>query len=283
MSIETIGKRIASMRRDRGIRQEELANYAGVSIQAVSKWENGGTPDIELLPCIADFFGVSVDSLFGRSITDYSDLDSALIKKIVETPVEEQFKIVFDYCWNMERAFFGEMFPKDGSVEDYKKELDKNEQRYSSIISDHGFTRMGIANRQQYFLLVPENNDTQTAFFGNISDEDYMNFFKDFSDKNVFKACIMLNKRDSKKAFTPYLLTKNMKIEKTEAERVLNVLEKYHLLRKTQIETDDEVQTVYNFLPTPSFIALLIFAGEMIEPPECFSYYMAWRKKPYLK
>lgn len=45
-----------SMRKERGIKQEELANYVGVSAQAVSKWENGGVPDTELLPRIADFF-----------------------------------------------------------------------------------------------------------------------------------------------------------------------------------------------------------------------------------
>ena len=88
MSIEIIGKQIASMRKERGIKQEELANFVGVSTQAVSKWENGGVPDIELLPKIADFFSVSVDFLFGRSITDYSGLQKALCKKIIDTPNE---------------------------------------------------------------------------------------------------------------------------------------------------------------------------------------------------
>jgi len=48
MSIEAIGKQIASLRKEKGARQEELAKYVGVSAQAVSKWENGGVPDIEL-------------------------------------------------------------------------------------------------------------------------------------------------------------------------------------------------------------------------------------------
>ncbi len=81
MSIEIIGRQIADMRMERGIRQEELAKYVGVSTQAVSKWENGGAPDIELLPKIADFFGVSTDFLFDRFITDYSDLQTVLTKK----------------------------------------------------------------------------------------------------------------------------------------------------------------------------------------------------------
>ena len=279
MNIGTIGKQIAFMRKECGIKQEELANFVGVSAQAVSKWENGGVPDTELLPRIADFFKVSVDSLFGRSVTDYGDLQSALIEKIIETPLEQRFKLVFNYCWDIERALFGEKV-NDSSIEDYEKELGEQEQRYSSMLSDYGFTCMGIANRLQYFLLVPEISDTQTAFFDGI---DYPSFFKDFSDKDVFDACVMLNKRDSQKAFTSHLFEKNMNIEKAKAEQVIAVLEKYKLLRKTQIETDDEIQTVYNFIPTPSFVAFLIFAGEMIKKPNSFSFYCAGRSKPYLK
>lgn len=274
-----IGKQIASMRKDRGIKQEELANYVGVSTQAVSKWENGGVPDTELLPKIADFFSVSVDCLFGRNITDYSDLQTALIKKIIASPHEEQFKTVFNYCWDMERAMYGHM-PKDGSIEDYEKELGKQEQRYSSIMSDYGFTRMGVANKLQYFLLVPEIQNTDIAIFEGV---DYLTFFKDFSDKDVFDACVLLNKRDGSKAFTENLFIKNLKIEADKAKQIISVLEKYNLLHKTHIEMDDELQTVYNFKPTPSFIAFLIFAREMINPPNKFSYYSGGRNKPYLK
>lgn len=279
MSIEMIGKQIAFMRKEKGIKQEELANYVGVSIQAVSKWENGGVPDTELLPKIADFFSVSIDVLFGQNMTDYRDLQTALINKIIESPQEQQFKTVFNYCWDMERAMFGQM-PKDGSIEDYEKELGKQEQRYSSIMSDYGFTRMGVANRLQYFLLVPEIQNTDSAIFEGI---DYLTFFKDFSDKDVFDACVLLNKRENNKAFTENLFVKSLKIETDKAKQIIVVLEKYNLLYKTQIEMDDATQTVYNFKPTPSFIAFLIFAREMIKTPNSFSYYSGGRNKPYLK
>ena len=42
MGSETIGKQIAMMRKEKGVKQEEVAGYVGVSAQAVSKWENGG-------------------------------------------------------------------------------------------------------------------------------------------------------------------------------------------------------------------------------------------------
>ena len=60
----TIGKRIALLRKEKGLTQEELANAMGVSPQAVSKWENDQTcPDISALPKLARFLGVTVDEL----------------------------------------------------------------------------------------------------------------------------------------------------------------------------------------------------------------------------
>jgi len=81
---------------------------------------------------------------------------------------------------------------------------------------------------------------------------------------------------------TKYLLDL-MIDEPDKAKEIISVLEKYNLLYKTQIEMDDETTTVYNFNPTPSFIAFLIFAREMIKKPDNFSYYSGGRNKPYLK
>ncbi len=63
-----IGNQIKSLRLRRGITQEALAQHLGVSPQAVSKWERDVTaPDINMLPDISAFFGVSIDALFALS------------------------------------------------------------------------------------------------------------------------------------------------------------------------------------------------------------------------
>ncbi len=64
-----LGYNIRKYRKENGFTQESLAEYLGVSYQAVSRWENGTTyPDMELVPVMAKLFGVSADSLF--DITD---------------------------------------------------------------------------------------------------------------------------------------------------------------------------------------------------------------------
>ena len=60
----TIGKRIAALRREKGLKQDDLAQMLEVSPQAVSKWENDQTcPDISLLPKLAKILQISVDEL----------------------------------------------------------------------------------------------------------------------------------------------------------------------------------------------------------------------------
>lgn len=61
----TINDNIRKLRQQKHLSQEALGAVLGVSGQAVSKWEQGITsPDISLLPALAGFFGVTIDSLF---------------------------------------------------------------------------------------------------------------------------------------------------------------------------------------------------------------------------
>lgn len=62
-----IGNQIAYYRKSLNITQEALAQKLGVTNQAVSKWESDQCcPDVQLLPKLADIFGITIDELFGR-------------------------------------------------------------------------------------------------------------------------------------------------------------------------------------------------------------------------
>ena len=67
-----VGKMVKRLRQEKGVTQEQLGCFLGISCQAVSKWENGPTmPDISLLPEIARLLGVTTDDLFSISIDDH--------------------------------------------------------------------------------------------------------------------------------------------------------------------------------------------------------------------
>lgn len=87
-----LGKKIKSLRKQRNISQEVLAQYLGVTFQAVSKWENEtAMPDITLVPAIAAFFGVSTDELLDFNLYE--------IEKNVEAIVDEHSRY-----WDTDKA-----------------------------------------------------------------------------------------------------------------------------------------------------------------------------------
>ena len=81
-----IGEKIKALRKTTGRKQEDLATALGVTPQAVSRWEaNGGYPDIEMIPAIANYFHITIDELFGYNndrdiiIQKYNDKAQRLI------------------------------------------------------------------------------------------------------------------------------------------------------------------------------------------------------------
>ena len=102
MSINlNIASNLKRLRKNREITQEDLANFIGVSFQAVSKWERGdGYPDITILPVIANFFEVSLDELVGMNeIKNQAKLDeiNAQHDKLVsEGKIKEDIELLRD-------------------------------------------------------------------------------------------------------------------------------------------------------------------------------------------
>lgn len=70
-----LAEKLKSIRKEKNVSQEKLAEYLNVSFQAVSRWETGGAyPDISLLPDIARFFGITVDELLQAEKLDEKKL-----------------------------------------------------------------------------------------------------------------------------------------------------------------------------------------------------------------
>lgn len=96
MNTEKIAGQISSLRKAKGLTQNELGERVGVSFQAVSKWERGETlPDISVLPDLAKVLETSIDNILlgGEKQVEYkgkicvSDMKAGLsyLKKMGES------------------------------------------------------------------------------------------------------------------------------------------------------------------------------------------------------
>ncbi|MBQ7379856.1 MAG: helix-turn-helix transcriptional regulator [Clostridia bacterium] len=82
----SIGNNIYTLRKEKKITQAQLAEKLGVSDQAVSKWENDlCAPDVSMFPILAEYFGVSIDRLFGYYLNSHEQEISAIIKAADES------------------------------------------------------------------------------------------------------------------------------------------------------------------------------------------------------
>lgn len=114
----TINDNIRRLRTETGLSQEELSEKLGVSRQAVSKWENGVTsPDISLLPLLADVLDVTVDSLFaGVPVRGYAAYGSYRGKLLAQTSRSDATES--DFRRGIE-AYSEVIMARNASTEDY--------------------------------------------------------------------------------------------------------------------------------------------------------------------
>lgn len=102
-----LGKILLDNRHKRGVTQEQLAEYMGVSKAAVSKWETGASfPDIFMLPKLAAYFSLSIDELMGYE----PQLEKSEIRKWYLRLSKEFASLPFDealgHCREMAKKYF---------------------------------------------------------------------------------------------------------------------------------------------------------------------------------
>ncbi len=94
------GTKVAALRKEKGLTQNQLAEKLNISNKAVSRWETGeGFPEISLLASLADALGVTVDFLLKEEITDITKV--AEITDITEAAeIAESQEFSAEECGN---------------------------------------------------------------------------------------------------------------------------------------------------------------------------------------
>ncbi|MBP8031648.1 MAG: helix-turn-helix transcriptional regulator, partial [Acetobacterium sp.] len=102
-----IGKTIVTKRREKGLTQEDLAAYIGVSKASVSKWETGQSyPDITLLPQLGAYFNISIDELMGYSPQLTPEAIKALYHRLADDFASIPFDEVLAECETIIKKYY---------------------------------------------------------------------------------------------------------------------------------------------------------------------------------
>lgn len=153
----TIGKVLLECRRRKGITQEALAEFLGVSKASVSKWETGTTyPDITLLPQLAAFFHMTIDELLGYQPQLSRQEIRRLHRQLTTDFSSQPFERVMARCQELARKYFACM--------PFLLELGSLYLNHSSLAGSPAATREVLEAARALFQRVKgESNDLSLA------------------------------------------------------------------------------------------------------------------------
>ncbi len=263
----TIGERISDLRRNRGLTQEQLGDAVGVSAQAVSKWENGGTPDVMLLPILADKLGVTIDELFGRSAHDSKPISDTIRDYLSSIPGDKRLYELF----SLSLAMFSGLEPMADFIDDADKTVfqirpsayanvgfgDDISWLRTLVADDSGIMLSVFAEDCPMTLILPE---PECGYKHNLAtEEEYTRLFAALGRKNAMKVVLWLASGDSINGTYIHSSTvsQGVGIPQDEAEEILSDLESSGLLGAMSIEYESKTIRAYSLNDCCGLVAFL--------------------------
>lgn len=262
-------ERIAALRKERGLTQEQLGKLVGVSSQAVGKWEKGGAPDVELLPALSRHLGVTIDALFGLDGGEQTNVEDVVRRWIVTVPKGQQLDQVCSLVW---AAIMGMI-----SCESVKPGEDSNlacSNRCEQMIN--AFDRSKTSSLVQTSFLFQEGmiHDVHAEDFSFVSvwpepkagyetflapNQVYRRLFQTLARPKCLELLELLNSKEARYYVSDTLAT-SLGMERQETETLLEELTDLRLLTQIDLELQDGPVHAYTLQGSGTFIPFLYLA-----------------------
>ncbi|MCD8023546.1 MAG: helix-turn-helix transcriptional regulator [Lachnospiraceae bacterium] len=285
-----ISENIARLRKERGLTQEQLGSLVGVSSQAVSKWEKGGAPDVELLPLIADVLGVSLDGLFGRESIPGTDISQLIVRYLQSFPIDRRIKEMYKLV-TYSVPGLGIPDSLSHALDDvigvrktaYLKELlaDEPESWMRSLLADdNGIMLTVSAEDFPLYLLLPEPTE---GYAYNLADtKDYQRLFALLGQDGALKLILWFAHKRPDTYISASAASAGSGIPSDDANRLLQEMADCGLFSGIDIEMTDGSTKAYQLTNDEALIPFLYLARWLMQQGSMYFYAWKTRKKPWL-
>lgn len=291
MAGTTFSTTLQTLRKNRGVTQEQLATHLGVSPQAVSKWENGSYPDGDLLPQIADYFEVSIDYLYGRA-KDNVSLEQQLLEAIkgINVPPDydhsEHMDRIMKYIWAMQLG----LWPEN------KHYFDRTRSEGDHVIVSTLFDKSGFnffrLNRNLEFFTIMKRPEKGFASYFKVTDE-LAELFAFLGKKENLKVLFYLLSLDAGNGVSVSTIAKRVGISEAEARTAVDYLKRVPnyetgnriLMELSVLDEYDKGEPMYAVNNAVACTVLLLLAGAdvMIHPPGSYAMSIGGTDKAWLE
>lgn len=257
-----LGIKIKEFRTKKGITQEELGLLVGVTTQAVSKWERGGTPDAEILPQIAKALGVSIDALFDMEQDTGSRLEDFIIEELYSKEDAEAFQRAVSLCIAIEMGLFKLDALKNKAAGEMLDDLndEQNHEYFSTLVSNEGMVRTRLSQNGRYFFMMPEPEGGYRDFLENI--EGLSQIFAVLSDRDALKILFFMYQRNHKQ-ISAQLIAESVGISEEKVEKIMEQLAQINIAACSEVEMIEGDVKAYSVRREATLLPLLTFAREL--------------------
>ena len=263
-----LSERIAALRKERGLTQEQLGKIVGVSSQAVGKWEKGGAPDVELLPVLSRQLGVTIDALFGLEGGEQINIEDTVYRWMLTVPQNRRVDRLCRLVWSAAGAVISGK-PEDViDISGYEnccesETLEDGEPtrwlRRTRIAREDG-TILGIrANDMSFAAIFPEPETGWEPFM----EENglYRRLFEVLSKPHCLELLEYLHsKPPATRRYTPGAIAKPMGLDAAEVKALMDDLTELNLLSRAELETEDGLINSYLLDCDEALVPFLYFA-----------------------
>lgn len=286
----SLGENIAALRKKAGMTQKELGAKLFVSLQAVSRWEQGGSPDLSVLPKLADLFGVSIDELLDHPVhaPQAQGIEAHLRDELGKVPKEqvlsranelafEIFKLAVYFDNDALSAYYQAAGISDGV--DFRDS--SNLAVYPRLISAYmpgGIMRASPGADNKYTLFMPEPQNGFASVLKNA--KAYRSFFLMLSRPNLMEVLAFCATQTE--SFSASLAAESLRISQEATVKALNILTRHNLLTTSEVRLPEGAVTVYQNSKTRSALLCLYFAAEVMKEPDERTMQFTTRKKALL-
>lgn len=285
---------LQNLRKEHKVTQEQLASYLGVSAQAVSKWENGSYPEGDLLPRLAEYFDVSIDTLYGKGSEKKTIEQNVLetMQSLIGTGNNRNQK-VFDKMFDLIWAMMGSMWVNNRDYHD--RQVEQNVSKVASAVDDNaGYAFLSLNKDLEFCTMMKQPEEGfNTMFRDSEAKRQLFEFLGEPGTLTILEYLLTLNGGDYAGAETVAQATG---VDRAKVEKALDTIRDHIsggngcFYAIQVVGKDDEGERLYgvNKAMAGLFLAILSAADMIVAPPSGFQLQMgmrdtAWTDRDHFK
>ena len=249
---------------------------------------------------IADFFGCSIDKLFGRTMGDYGDIETQ-VSKFVGLPLDKFFQEAdlenlaeanvpehlsdeamdraFKICLAVLKGLYSTRFLEIIGFSPEQMMSNPGMPVFAKMINNTGMALVSMSKSAPYFLLMPEPACGRLP--GLYELDEYIKAFTDLANPDILKSLFLIHSQDLSKKFSAEYFGKMAELNPEIAAKTLKKLVEMGFIEESVLELDDKQIDFYNFKPRFAFPVLLTVMLQYIRAP-VHSMDFVTRDKPFL-